>query len=65
MQLPAECRGGFLYIADQKGNPFGKADITAGKNYHGLDYPMFAIDIRENAKVRVAVYLRGQALPKK
>jgi len=62
---PAECRGGFLYIADQKDNPFGRVDIMGGKNYHGLDYPMFAIDIRENAKMRVAIYLSGQALSRK
>jgi hypothetical protein len=35
-----------------------------GKNYHGLDYPMFAIDIRENAKARVATYLSEHALPR-
>ena len=54
----AECRGGFLYVADQSGGPFAKFDL-GGKNYHGLDYPLFAIDIRQNAKARVAAYLRG------
>jgi hypothetical protein len=27
-----------------------------GHNYHGLDYPLFAMDIRENAIARVAAY---------
>jgi len=31
-----------------------------GKNYHGLDYALWAMDIRENAEARVAAYL-GQA----
>ena len=31
-----------------------------GENYHGLDYPLFAIDIRENALVRVKAYLEQQ-----
>ena len=52
----AQCRNGILTVADQSGGPFGKIDI-GGKNYHGLDYPLFAMDIRENAKARVAAYL--------
>jgi len=52
----AECRGGFLFAQDQKGTVFGRLAI-AGKNYHGLDYALFAMDIRENAQARVAAYL--------
>jgi len=48
----AECRNGLLVVADQSGGPFAKVDL-GGKNYHGLDYPLFAMDIRENAKARV------------
>ena len=51
----AECRGGFLFAQDQSGNDFGK--VVVGKNYHGLDYALFAMDIRENAKARAAAYL--------
>lgn len=54
----AECRRGLLTVADQKGGPFDGLDL-GGKNYHGLDYPLFHMDIRENAKVRVAAYLEG------
>jgi hypothetical protein len=49
----AACRDGFLTVADQSGTQFGYMDM-GGKNYHGLDYPLFAMNLRENAKVRVA-----------
>ncbi len=52
----AACRGGFLFAQDQKGSEFNRLAIV-GKNYHGLDYPLFAMDIRENAQARVAAYL--------
>ena len=55
----AECRNGLLYVDDQPREPFGKLDM-GGENYHGLDYPLFAIDIRENALVRVKAYLEQQ-----
>jgi hypothetical protein len=54
----AECRQGILFVADQKGGPFDGSDL-GGKNYHGLDYPLFHMDIRENAKVRAAAFLQG------
>ena len=54
----AECRAGFLFARDQSGGPF--SGPIMGKNYHGLDYALWAMDIRENAKARVAAYL-GQA----
>jgi hypothetical protein len=54
----AECRRGLLVVADQSGGPL--ASLAFGpKNYHGLDYPLFHMDIRENAKVRVGAYLAG------
>lgn len=56
----AECRGGFLFAQDQSGNDFGK--VGMGKNYHGLDYALFAMNIRENAKARVAAYLSQTAV---
>jgi hypothetical protein len=51
----AECRNGFLFVKDQSGGPFGRGGL--GGNYHGLDYPLFAMDIRRNAQARVAAYL--------
>ena len=56
----AECRAGFLFAQDQKGGPFAAAAF--GHNYHGLDYALFAMNIRENAKARVAAYLKQTAL---
>ena len=53
----AACRDGYLFVQDQKGTPFDR--LSAGGNYHGLDYPLFAMDIRENARARVAAYLAG------
>jgi|SRR5215469_8204955 len=55
----AECRNGFLTVADQANGPFSHMDL-GGKNYHGLDYPLFAMDIRENAIARVAAYRAGK-----
>ena len=52
----AACRSGILTVADQTGGPFDGLDVGA-KNYHGLDYPLFHMDIRENAQARVAAYM--------
>lgn len=51
----AECRGGLLFASDQHGTPFAR--FALGDNYHGLDYPLFAMDIRANAIARVDAYL--------
>jgi hypothetical protein len=51
----AQCRDGFLFVKDQSGGVLAKG--AAGGNYHGLDYPLFALDIRENAEARVAAFL--------
>lgn len=56
----AECRDGFVTVADQTGGPFGGVDM-GGKNYHGLDYPLFHMDIRANARSRAAAYLQVTA----
>ena len=52
----AECRDGLLYVADQAGGPLGRLSL-GNKNYHGLDYPLFHMDIRVNTEARVAAYL--------
>jgi len=56
----AECRAGFLFAQDQSKGPFGPAAF--GHNYHGLDYALWGMNIRENAKARVAAYLGETAL---
>lgn len=61
--LEAQCRGGVLFITDQTETDFGSTGGGFGAgNYHGLDYPVFHMDIRENAKRRVARYLAERAL---
>jgi len=56
--LQAQCKDGALYITDQTGTPFGEQGGSfGGGNYHGLDYPVFHMDIRENAKRRVKAFL--------
>jgi Protein of unknown function (DUF3089) len=56
----AECRAGFLFAQDQSKGPFAAGAF--GHNYHGLDYALFAMDIRENAKARMAAYLSQTAV---
>ncbi len=56
----ARCQDGILTVADQKGGPFDGLDLGR-KNYHGLDYPLFQMDIRENAVLRVKTYLAQAA----
>ncbi len=53
--IEAECAGGMLFITDQSDNTFGERGI--GGNYHGLDYTMFYMDIRDNAILRANRYL--------
>ena len=56
--LQAQCKNGVLYISDQSDTVFGQQGGSfGGGNYHGLDYSVFYMDIRENAKLRVQTYL--------
>ena len=55
----AECRNGLLFVADQSSNGFGRLDM-GGRNYHGLDYPLFAMDLRQNAQARVAAFMAAR-----
>src|SRR5262249_20132493 len=54
----AECRNGILTVAAQDQGPFAGLDLRR-RNYHGLDYPLFHMDIRENSAARVAAYERA------
>ncbi len=56
----AECRNGFLTVADQSGTPFGKIDL-GGENYHGLDYALSCDGHPRNAQARVVAYMKDQA----
>jgi hypothetical protein len=54
----AQCQSGLLYVAKQTDKGFSR--FGAMKNYHGLDYALFYMDIRENAIQRVKTYLEGR-----
>lgn len=58
--VEAQCAGGRLYINDQSDTDWGNL-AAAGDTYHGLDYPMFHMDIRNNAILRATTYLQRQA----
>lgn len=58
--VEAQCANGRLFISDQSETAFGAAGAAMG-TYHGLDYPMFHMDIRENAKVRTAIWQQPPA----
>jgi hypothetical protein len=51
----AECRAGYLYVRDLADTVFA-ALIIPGRNYHGLDYPLFHMDIRQNAEQRTRAW---------
>jgi len=56
--IQAQCKDGVLFITDQSDTIFGEQGGSfGGGNYHGLDYPVFHMDIRENAKLRVQTFL--------
>ncbi len=55
----AQCRDGTLYVPEQTGEPFPGQSPEG--NYHGLDYALFYMNIRENAKLRVGTFLFNTA----
>ena len=54
--VQAQCKNGILFASDQAGTRFQAFGGSLG-NYHGLDYALFYMDIRENAKLKVQTYL--------
>ncbi|MGE0621618.1 MAG: DUF3089 domain-containing protein [Pseudomonadales bacterium] len=59
--VEAQCRNGVLFITDLSDTSFGGTAGGFGRNnYHGLDYPAFHMDIRENAKLKTATWLAKQ-----
>ncbi|MCB1691809.1 MAG: DUF3089 domain-containing protein [Pseudomonadales bacterium] len=53
----AQCRNGNLYVEDQ-GN-WGTGGAGIGGSYHGLDYALFYMNIRQNAIDRTNAWLKG------
>ena len=59
----AECRDGNLFVEDQSEGQLGVSILMPGKNnYHGFDYQLFHMDIRENTVERTAAYLNAMVL---
>ena len=56
--VQAQCKDGALFASDQTGTRF-QTFSGSGGNYHGLDYALFYMDIRENAKLKVSTYLNS------
>ncbi|MDX1734035.1 MAG: DUF3089 domain-containing protein [Halioglobus sp.] len=54
--VEARCEGGRLYVTDQSGTQFSNFG-GMGDSYHGLDYPLFYMDIRDNAILRANTWL--------
>ena len=54
--VQAQCKNGILFASDQTGTRFQAFGGSVG-NYHGLDYALFYMDIRENAMLKVKTYL--------
>lgn len=59
----AECRDGALFVEEQSSGRLGKSIIMPGiNNYHGYDYQLFHMDIRENAMERSTAWLAAERL---
>jgi len=56
--VQARCKNGLLFASDQTGTRF-QTFTGSGGSYHGLDYALFYMDIRENAKLKVQIYLEN------
>ncbi len=54
----AQCVDGRLYVADQSESTAFKSTIGGGadKSYHGLDFQLFHMDIRENVQARIEAF---------
>lgn len=55
----AQCRDSFLYVADQSGTEYEKLGKMPDKSYHGIDFPLFHMNIRENVAARIDYYFES------
>jgi len=58
--VEAQCKNGILFVSDQTDTAFHMPDRLSPYRYHGLDYPLFHMDIRENAELRPRLFLERQ-----
>ena len=56
-QTWAHCKDGSLFAADQQGTGFAAMGSGVLESYHGLDYALFYMNIRNNAILRAQRYL--------
>ena len=56
--VQAQCKNGILFASDQTGTRFQGFGGSSG-NYHGLDFALFYMDIRENAILKVKTYMEN------
>ena len=59
-QTWAQCREGSLFARNQKGTGFEAMGSDEMGTYHGLDYALFYMNIRNNAKLRASRFLETQ-----
>ena len=57
----AQCIDGVLRVNRQSTDMF--AGLKDSGNYHLLDYPLFYLDIRENAKLRIEEFFQEETSP--
>ena len=60
-QTWAQCRDGSLFARDQTGTGFQAMGSDQLGTYHGLDYALFYMNIRNNAQLRVTKFLTAAA----
>ena len=59
-QTWAQCKDGSLYVRSQDGTEFEAMGSGNLGSYHGLDYALFYMNIRNNTRLRSSRYLAGQ-----
>ena len=59
----AQCRDGSLFVARQTLKGFAEVGSGMMDSYHELDYALFYMNIRNNARLRASRYLDLQHSP--
>lgn len=53
----AQCRDGYLYVDDQTGTKYAELGEIPSHNLHGINFPLFHMNIRKNVQTRINEYL--------
>lgn len=54
----AQCRDGYLYVDDQTGSEYSELGELPSHNLHGINFPLFHMNIRHNVQRRIDEYFR-------